>query len=373
MERRYLWLVLFALGLSTAQAQTTKQTEKQDTVIISIAKTSKIIFTIQDRKDIEILKHYNFQELFKDVLHKLETNDTTDLVNNRSTRNNQNEKTEDSASTGRSSESADSTYAQKENESNDDYQYRDRDQDDDGNADDEDEYDNDRKRRRHNDDWDVHFGSRRWGRTWQSFNFDLGTNNFLQDGKFPGSDDLYAVRPWVSCYFGFASVKSTRLAKKVFLQWSIGMNWYNFKFENDDVQLIKTDDGVVFARDDRDVNFIKSKLTASYLNVSLIPMLDFGDNGRKYRFWDHESEAFRIGLGPYVAYRIGSHTKQVYNDGGREKDKDRDSFHLNNFRYGARLQVGYRSTDLFFNYDISELFASGKGPKLNAFSFGVIF
>jgi hypothetical protein len=150
------------------------------------------------------------------------------------------------------------------------------------------------------------------------------------------------------------------------------MNWYNFKFENDDVKIIKTDDGVVFAHDDRDADFIKSKLTASYINAALIPMLDFGDNGRKHRFWE-DSNSFRIGVGPYIGYRVGSHTKQVYNDGGREKDKNRDSLHLNNFRYGARLQLGFRSTDLFFNYDISELFAEEKGPKLNAFSFGVIF
>jgi hypothetical protein len=163
------------------------------------------------------------------------------------------------------------------------------------------------------------------------------------------------------------------MAKKLFLEWSLGMSWYNFKFENEDVTLIKNDDGIVFAKDSRDADFIKSKLSASYLFASLVPVLDFGDTGSKHRFWNDNSNSFRIGFGPYIAYRVASHTKQVYNDGGREKDKNRDSLYLNNFRYGARLQLGYRSTDLFFNYDISELFAEDKGPKLNAFSFGVIF
>ena len=89
--------------------------------------------------------------------------------------------------------------------------------------------------------------------------------------------------------------------------------------------------------------------------------------------WDGNNNSFRIGLGPYIAYRISSHSKLVYNDGGREKDKNTDNFYLNNFRYGMRLQLGYRSTDLFFNYDLNELFVEGRGPKLNAFSFGVIF
>jgi Skp family chaperone for outer membrane proteins len=367
MKSRIILLMLFLVSITAVQAQ------KPDTVIISIAKTSKIIFTIQDRRDIEVLKHYNFQDLFEDVLKKLEKNDTTDLVNNR----NDNSESPEASTPSKD----DSTVVA---DATDETRTQDADRDDDGDMDDDRDDDYDRYRRnRDNDnnndnnndndrDWDVHFGSRRWGRTWQSFNFDLGTNNYLQDGKFPGSEDLHSVRPWGSWYLGFSSVQSTRVAKKLFLQWSLGMNWYNFKFENDDVRIIKTDDGVIFEHDDRDANFIKSKLTASYINAALIPMLDFGDNGRKHRFWE-DSNSFRIGVGPYVGYRVGSHTKQVYNDGGREKDKDRDSLHLNNFRYGARLQLGYRSTDLFFNYDVSELFVNDKGPKLNAFSFGVIF
>ena len=119
----------------------------------------------------------------------------------------------------------------------------------------------------------------------------------------------------------------------------------------------------------------ESKLSVSYIQASLIPVLDFGDHGRKPRVWDgYNDHSFRIGFGPYIGYRISSHTKVVYNDGdGRERDKDRDGFFLNNFRYGARLQLGYRSTDLFFNYDLNELFQDDKGPRLNAFSFGVIF
>jgi hypothetical protein len=139
------------------------------------------------------------------------------------------------------------------------------------------------------------------------------------------------------------------------------------------VKIIKDDLGIQFVEDMRDVNFKKSKLSASYVHASLVPIVDFGGHSRKSRFWDGYNNSFRIGLGPYVGYRISSHSKLVYKDDGREKEKDNDSFYLNNFRYGLRLQLGYRSTDLFFNYDLNELFSEGKGPKLNAFSFGVVF
>ena len=67
--------ILLGVTLLRANAQSTA-----DTIIVELARTSKVIFTIKDRNDLETLKHYDFQELFQDILLKLETNDTTALV-----------------------------------------------------------------------------------------------------------------------------------------------------------------------------------------------------------------------------------------------------------------------------------------------------
>lgn len=339
MIKKIFLTVLLGAGitiLSRGQA-------KNDTIIVELAKTSRVIFTIEDRADLETLKHYNFQELFQDILTKLEANDTTALPK-------------------RDSTMVDVATVPEDEDKTEDWNLHSRTYDDDD--DDDDDY-----------NWNSHsVRGNRWGRTWQSFNFDLGTNNYLSDGKFPDSNnELYSVRPWGSWYVGLASIQRTRLGKKFFLEWGVGVNWYNFKFQKDNILIQKDDDGVTFVEDTRDVDFRKSKLTASYVTASIIPVVDFGDNSRKARFWEGYGNSFRIGLGPYIGYRIASHSKIVYKDDSKEKDKERDSFYLNNFRYGVRLQVGYRGTDLFFNYDINELFASGKGPNLNAFSFGVIF
>lgn len=339
--------ILFTLIIA-AYATVGKAQEASDTVIVELAKTSRVIFTIKDRSDLEILKHYDFQQLFKDVLLKLEKNDTTSLATRDTTA------LED-----------DVVINENENDKDNDDDWWERRDDDDDN--DDDDWDNDR-------DWKNHFHGNRWGRTWQSFNFDLGTNNYLADGKFPDDDNaLYSVRPWGSWYVAASSIQRTRLASKLFIEWGVGLSWYNFKFQKDNIQIIKDDAGIQFVEDTRDVDFKKSKLSASYVQVSLIPIVDFGGHSRKARLWDGYNNSFRIGIGPYAAYRISSHSKLVYNDGDREKDKEHDNFYLNNFRYGLRLQVGYRSTDLFFNYDMNELFAEGKGPKLNAFSFGIVF
>ena len=355
-------LILLAFFVSTAgYAQT-------DTVIISLGRTSKIVFTMEDRNDLEVLKHYNFQQLFSDILFKLEQKDKERLSAN--------------DSTGRTDQPDEVKTTQRDPDpdfpnAND----NDADQDD-GDEDREQRRESDEEWSRHDetedkddddDDDEWREGRKRWNRTWQTFNFDLGTNNYLSDGKFPDDSDLYAVRPWGSWYVGLASVQRSRLAKNFFLEWGLGLSWYTFKFQNDNVVLVKDDNGVRFENDLRDLEFVKSKLSASYIQASLIPVLDFNDHGKKSRVWEGYKDSFRIGVGPYVAYRISSHSKLVYKDEGRERDKDRDSFYLNNLRYGARLQVGYRSTDLFFNYDLNELFKEGKGPNLNAFSFGVIF
>lgn len=343
MLRKILLTLLLGVSLTLANGQ-----QKGDTVIVELAKSSKVIFTIQDRADLEILKHYDFQELFQDILAKLETNDTTALAK-RDSLESENAPVEE-------------VIAERENNDEEDWNLRKNEHTDD---DDDDDY-----------EWtnyDVYHGGK-WGRTWQSFNFDFGTNNWLSDGKFPdNNDELYAVRPWGSWYVGLASIQRTRLAKKFFLEWGIGVNWYNFKFQDDNVLIVKDDNGTSFVEDTRDVSYKKSKLTVSYLTASVIPVVDFGDNSRKARIWDGYRNSFRIGLGPYIGYRIESHSKLVYKEDDKEKDKEHDNFYLNNIRYGVRLQLGYRSTDLFLNYDLNEMFVSGKGPSLNAFSFGIIF
>jgi len=308
--------------------------QKTDTVIVSLAKTSKVVFTIQDRRDLEILRHYNFQDLFNDILKRIEESDTT-----------------------ATDTTAEETVAQEDWSTPDETP----------SVDEEDEAED--------EEWNRKVErKRRGGRTWQSTNIDIGTNNFLSDGEFPDGAEAYTVRPWGSWYVGVTSTQRTRLTRNFFFEWGFGVSWYNFKFEDDNTLVVKNEQ-IAFTADPRGLDYVKSKLSATYLNVSLVPLLDFGDNGRKARFWDGYGSEFRIGVGPYAGYRIGSKSKLVYDDaeGDRQKEKNKDSFYLNNLRYGARLQVGFRSTDFFLNYDMNELFASGRGPKLNAISFGVIF
>jgi len=333
-------LILVFPVMSTAFAQN----KAADSVVIRVGEASRVIFAIHDKKDLETLRHYDFQALMDDMITKLEKKDTTQLTK-RSESYLKDSTKEVSTQPAQAVSRSDS--------SNEDWN------------------------KRHRNHWNR--------RNYHSFNMDWGTNNYLSNGKFPDqTNEPYSVRPWGSWYVALNSVERTHVGGKLFLEWGLGVSWYNFKFQNDQTLLSKNDNGVIFADDGRNLDFIKSKLTAAYLNASFVPVIDFGRGGKKTTVFDgsrvdfssrgNHSSSFRIGVGPYAGYRIDSYTKQVYKDQGeKHKERDHDNFYLNNIRYGMRVQMGFRDVDLFFNYDMNNLFVDNKGPKLNAFSFGVTF
>jgi hypothetical protein len=326
------------------------QTKAADSVVINVGNNSRITVVIRDKKDLETLKSYNFQSLMNDLISKMESKDTTSALkpnnaylNETQTQQAAENKTQTEENWKRTDNETETLKG--ESSDNDDKSYK------------------------------------RYRGTRQSVSFDIGTNNYLTGaGKFtdPGTD-LYTVRPWGSWYVAINSVHRSRLSRTLFLEWGLGLSQYNFKFQNDAIQVTKDPSTVLFDVDTReadpDIDFIKSKLSATFINASFVPVLDFGGNYRKPVMFDgRRSDSFRIGFGPYAGYRIDSYTRQVYKeDGDKEKEKNRDNYYLNNVRYGLRLQLGFKDTDLFFNYDLNELFMTGKGPQLNAFSFGVSF
>lgn len=225
------------------------------------------------------------------------------------------------------------------------------------------------------DDWGVH--KHNYG-THNHFNIDLGMNNFLENGKNP-SGEAYEVRPWGSWYIAFKTTNDTHVGGKLHFLWGADLNIYSFKFQDDNTRLTKTDNGVLFTTPDI-AGAHKAKMEVIYVNISAMPMLQFGrrHGHNDWGDWDYFSVGasreggFRIGLGAYGGYRLGSKTKYVTKNNGKDKDKDHDNFFLNNWRYGVRLQTGFGWADFFFQYDLNEVFIEGRGPELNAFSFGVV-
>lgn len=330
---------------------------KADTVVINFGNSSRMVFYINEKGDLEQLKSYDLNALVSDMKDKIEANTTV------SSQEDGDKYLKDSlAITDSSTRELDDDST---NEDEDSYSYNNGDNND----------DDDRWRDNNDDSW------RGKAKTWKDridddnnivisnklgnnhyINFDIGVNNYLEDGDFPNSnDEQYSVKPWGSWYFAINSVHNNHIAGKLFIESGIGISWYNFKFEDASTRLVKTDTELLFVSGTAD-SFKKSKLTASFINLSLVPVLKFGSR----------KKGFRIGAGGYGGYRLGSHSKYRYKiEGSSERDKNKDNFYLNNWRYGLRLQLGHKGTDFFINYDMNELFSEGRAPKLNAFSFGI--
>ena len=344
-----LGTLLYLGSLSSALAQA--PTVLKDTLSIQIGKDKKVIILVKDKEALKALENYDLNKMVRDLNQKVDSLDNSKTIII----------TDEDGNRYRiafSVEKADTAKVKdKDDEKNINIVF--------GNK------DKDKHKERH------------YSRTRSSFMIELGMNNYLQDYKFPQDDNAqYAVKSWGSWYVGFNWAYTTQIAGPLALQWGAGLNWYNFKFEDPKTRLIKTPEGIEFIQEaNADVYSEKSKLTASYVNIQAIPMLDFGykkktvtkeDGSTKVSRW-HNDEAFRIGLGGYAGYRLGSYTKYKFEvDHDDKKDRKRDSYYLNNLRYGVRMQVGYKGLDLFAQYDLNELFTENKGPQLNAFSFGII-
>ena len=219
-------------------------------------------------------------------------------------------------------------------------------------------------------------------RSFSKFAIDIGMNNYLENGDFPDANaEPYAVRPWGSWYVGLGWTRANYVSSSFLLEWGGNFTWYNFKLEDDDILITKGPEMVEFNPLPSEIDGQKSKLTASYFNVYFVPMFDLSGNKRKVkslesgsiRIENYKKRGVKVGIGVYGGYRLGSHSKIKFEENGStDKDKEHNSFFLQNWRYGVRARVGIRSLDLFFNYDLNDLFAEGRGPELNAFSFGII-
>src|SRR5258707_8946292 len=131
-----------------------------DTVTIKVGDGSKVIFAIKDKKDLETMKKYNFQKLMDDMIYKLEVRDSSRL-NKLSSEFLKKDSLKEVASTNLVTPvvTAEPTIVTHERK----YHGR---------------------------------------RTRNSFNVDIGTNNFVSNGQSPrASNNLYTDSPWGSWYF----------------------------------------------------------------------------------------------------------------------------------------------------------------------------
>ncbi|MEP1035157.1 hypothetical protein [Ekhidna sp.] len=363
-----LSLLTVILILPATAANTDPVKASQDTVIIELNNNSKIVIITKSRADLAALENYDINQMVKDLNAQL--SDSVEYME---------------IQDGKAYVNDDSEVEMKDWKINDDeVRIKLGGVEVDVDPDEMDDWDD--------NDWEdrkkVTYEADRVDKTTHHFNVDIGLNNWLENGSFPEGNSPYSIKSFGSWYVGLNSTNRTWIGGPLFLEWGLGINWYNWKLEDPDYIIQEGANEIEFNLAPATQSGQKSKLTASYINATVVPMFDFSRGRRKItsiesgglKIKKYSRKGFRFGLGGYAGYRIGSHTKFVFKeDGNRDKDKESDNFFLENFRYGLRAQIGWKGVELFANFDLNDVFSSNRGPintngqnaHLTAMSFGI--
>lgn len=185
---------------------------------------------------------------------------------------------------------------------------------------------------------------------------DLGINLWTPGNQTP------AVKAWGSWNVEVKLLANYKASKNFHLNTSLGVNWFNYKFEDRDQIAIRTPNGIAW-EDFTGGDGTKSKISASYANLTFVPTL-VSNNGK-----------LSFGLGAYGGLRLGGRGKFVYEDanGNSKKQFEKANMFAESFRYGLRTEIGVGDVNLFLSYDLNDFFIPGKGPEVQAISFGVSF
>lgn len=207
--------------------------------------------------------------------------------------------------------------------------------------------------------------TRRYRSPRAGFDVLLGLNAYGQNNPtstaFNYNKSDYDLRPLGSRFVSVSWVRGTPISRgrrsSLGLDLGIDVSWYNLMFEGNNT-VRKDLNAVSFPNSLSDLR--KSKLTATYLNLSLTPTLAI-----------HRGFLTYVSAGVYGGYRLDTYTKtQTARRGGVERN--RSNFYMNDFRYGISAEVGIRHfPDLFMQYDMGELFQTNKGPQIRMVSFGL--
>ena len=118
----------------------------------------------------------------------------------------------------------------------------------------------------------------------------------------------------------------------------------------------------------------KSKLSITNLVFPL--HFEFGPSKRIDRdnyFRYSTRNQFKIGLGGYAGFNIGTRQKLKYSvDGEKVKDKMKKSFNATSLVYGLSGYIAFDDTAIYVKYDMSPIFKD-QAVKQNNISLGLRF
>ncbi len=224
----------------------------------------------------------------------------------------------------------------------------------------------------------IYFGKRRHNkprkydrRTSSDMVLAFGLNNAIIDGE-NFDDTPYKIGG--SRFFEIGWAWKTRVFENSnFLRIKYG---YSFQING-----LKPKDNMYFTQNGNETMLeeFSSELKKSKLSITnlVFPVhFEFGPSKRIDRddyFRYTTSNQFKIGIGGYAGFNIGTRQKLKYSvDGDKVKDKMKKSFNATSLVYGLSGYIAFDDTAIYVKYDMSPIFKD-QAVKQNNISLGLRF
>ncbi len=198
---------------------------------------------------------------------------------------------------------------------------------------------------------------------------ELGFNSLLTDfwsTSLKPEDNYFDLNTAKSYYWNFLlPCVNIGFTRHFGIVTTLGINFNKYRFDGNN-SIIKDENGVIGpSYPDEGITYSKSKLVTTYATLPLIleTQIPLSTSSRN----------INIGAGVIGAVKLGSNTKVVYYTDGKQKEKNKDDFSLNTFRWGATARIGYEFFQVYGTCYFSPMFEKGKGPELYPFEVGIAF
>lgn len=193
--------------------------------------------------------------------------------------------------------------------------------------------------------------------------FDLGLSTYTDNGSYTLSpaNSYLEHETWKSSNFGFELFQlGYRFNNYVKIYAAAGLDWNHIRLKQN-ITFLKDQPVLSYVPDT--VDFKKNRLSSQYLRIPLSIQLRTKDDSR--------GNKWHFVVGPEIGFLLNGKLKQVSKERG--KDKFKDDYNFNPFRYGAFARIGYAGTGVYIKYYGNDVFADGQGPKdFKNLSFGLM-
>ncbi len=194
--------------------------------------------------------------------------------------------------------------------------------------------------------------------------FDIGLSAYHTGSGFgaPVGYDYLETETWKTINIGFDVLQlGLRFSPNIKVMLAAGLDWNHMRLKQN--VTILQDKPTLEARDEV-INYSKNRFSSRYIRVPL--------------YFEYRSPQGKKGkrasvvFGPEIDFLLDGKVKQVSKENGKEKFKN--DYNLEPFRYGANIRIGYGGAGLFFKYYMNDVFAKNQGPAdYKNLNFGLTF